>query len=433
MLATASQVVTRPSFARASRARDRRRVHVVSISAASSSSASPPGAPAGDDAAPTAPNTPFVSPEAAMRGDVAREWISDVYDAIDYERVMAEADALAADAGISNDDEDAELMYGEFDAGFFVALIESLEPELRALEEGDVDGGAVVNGSFVDIGSGRGQIAVLASVLRTWQRCVGLEYLPVLHAIADQVALTLPDDGVLDDARVACLPNALRQSPLTFIRGDMYDDTDLAAALEGATLVFLFSTKIRHAGGFRGGLVVGRRFGRVGEKRGDAVGIFAAAAAPSRGGDGGHRQQQVTGSGRVRTRARRGRAGCRANRGERRVRVARRAGGVRRVKDEKDQDSVVTRVVRVFVWVRWVWVCTTPRVGTILASRGTYAEALSDGAGIPSRRKLPSSLLRLSPLLPSRTSLRLSHAPSPPPAFRHPATFPSPSPRHRAT
>ena len=243
MLATASQVVTRPSFARASRARDRRRVHVVSISAASSSSASPPGAPAGDDAAPTAPNTPFVSPEAAMRGDVAREWISDVYDAIDYERVMAEADALAADAGISNDDEDAELMYGEFDAGFFVALIESLEPELRALEEGDVDGGAVVNGSFVDIGSGRGQIAVLASVLRTWQRCVGLEYLPVLHAIADQVALTLPDDGVLDDARVACLPNALRQSPLTFIRGDMYDDTDLAAALEGATLVFLFSTK----------------------------------------------------------------------------------------------------------------------------------------------------------------------------------------------
>ena len=113
-----------------------------------------------------------------MRGDVAREWISDVYDAIDYERVMAEADALAADAGISNDDEDAELMYGEFDAGFFVALAESLEPELRALEEGDVDGGAVVNGSFVDIGSGRGQIAVLASVLRTWQRCVGLEVPP---------------------------------------------------------------------------------------------------------------------------------------------------------------------------------------------------------------------------------------------------------------
>lgn len=178
-----------------------------------------------------------------MRGDVAREWISDVYDAIDYERVMAEADALAADAGISNDDEDAELMYGEFDAGFFVALMESLEPELKALEEGDVDGGAVVNGSFVDIGSGRGQIAVLASALRTWQRCVGLEYLPVLHAIADQVALTLPNDDILDDVRVACLPNALKQSPLTFIRGDMYDETDLAAALEGATLVFLFATR----------------------------------------------------------------------------------------------------------------------------------------------------------------------------------------------
>ena len=365
-----------------------------------------------------------------MRGDVAREWISDVYDAIDYERVMAEADALAADAGISNDDEDAELMYGEFDAGFFVALIESLEPELRALEEGDVDGGAVVNGSFVDIGSGRGQIAVLASVLRTWQRCVGLEYLPVLHAIADQVALTLPDDGVLDDARVACLPNALRQSPLTFIRGDMYDDTDLAAALEGATLVFLFSTSSPRRG-FRGGLVVGRRFGRVGEKRGDAVGIFAAAAAPSRGGDGGHRQQQVTGSGRVRTRARRGRAGCRANRGERRVRVARRAGGVRRVKDEKDQDSVVTRVVWYLYgydgcgyaplqeWVRY------SRVGA--HTRRLFRTGRGFRRGENSH---PPFYVSLSTSI--RTSLRLSHAPSPP-AFRHPATFPSPSPRHRAT
>ena len=60
-----------------------------------------------------------------MRGDVAREWISDVYDAIDYERVMAEADALAADAAASPTTTRTPSSCTASSTRVFVALIES--------------------------------------------------------------------------------------------------------------------------------------------------------------------------------------------------------------------------------------------------------------------------------------------------------------------
>ena len=60
----------------------------------------------------------------------------------------AVADALGGDEG--------ERTYGEFDMGFFVALLRSLEDDFALLEgDGDVDGGAVSDGVFVDVGSGR--------------------------------------------------------------------------------------------------------------------------------------------------------------------------------------------------------------------------------------------------------------------------------------
>ena len=199
----------------------------------------------------------FVSDDAARRGDAARAWISCLYDAVDYEAAMEAAAALEAEVGSSLEDqrdEDEELMYGEFDMGFFLALLESLEDRLAAREAKKKKNGG---GAFVDVGSGRGQLAVLAAAARPtgWSRCVGLEYMPILHAIAEQVkggveggvgvaAATMK--GMEEDEReavYAALPKIDDVSPLKFVRGDMYDDGDMGRALDGASLVFMFSTR----------------------------------------------------------------------------------------------------------------------------------------------------------------------------------------------
>jgi hypothetical protein len=196
------------------------------------------------------PAEPFVTAEDVRRGELARAWVSELYDGVDYAAVFAAAeeaavleDAVADALGGA----EGERMYGEFDMGFFVALLRSLEDELALLEYGDVDGGAVGDGVFVDVGSGRGQLACVASVARKWQRCVGLEIDETLHAVAEQVATRSPnEDVVLLDEFIEAFPVASRpmtQSPLSFVCGSMYDRNDLRAALEGATLVFAFATK----------------------------------------------------------------------------------------------------------------------------------------------------------------------------------------------
>ena len=181
-------------------------------------------------------------------GELAREWIADVFENVDYERVMSSADAFEASGEyIKQEDEDEELRYGEFDMGFFVAVVEACEPLLDGLEgDGGDDGDP---GAFVDVGSGRGQIPVLAAALRPWSRCTGLEYMPVLHAIAEQ-APGLRDEfaRAMDESRKQSLRNALgprfdSPAPLTFTRGDMYDPHTLHTATKGAALVFMFSTK----------------------------------------------------------------------------------------------------------------------------------------------------------------------------------------------
>ena len=198
------------------------------------------------------PAEPFVTAEDVRRGELARAWVSELYDGVDYAAVFAAAEEAAvledAVADALGGDE-GERTYGEFDMGFFVALLRSLEDELALLEYGDVDGGAVSDGVFVDVGSGRGQLACVASVARKWQRCVGLEIDETLHAVAEQVATRSPnEDVVLLDEFIEAFPVASRpmtQSPLSFVCGSMYDRNDLRAALENATLVFAFATKFR--------------------------------------------------------------------------------------------------------------------------------------------------------------------------------------------
>jgi hypothetical protein len=97
-----------------------------------------------------------VTPEDVRRGEVARSWVSELYDCVDYAAVFAAAEEAAVrdddDDALADDDHSGERMYGEFDMGFFVALLRVLEPELALLEYGDVDGGAVGDGVFVDVG-----------------------------------------------------------------------------------------------------------------------------------------------------------------------------------------------------------------------------------------------------------------------------------------
>ena len=181
-----------------------------------------------------APAEPFVTAEDVRRGELARAWVSELYDGVDYAAVFAAAEEAAvledAVADALGGDE-GERTYGEFDMGFFVALLRSLEDELALLEYGDVDGGAVSDGVFVDVGSGRGQLACVASVARKWQRCVGLEIDETLHAVAEQVATRSPnEDIVLLDEFIEAFPVASRpmtQSPLSFVCGSMYDRNDL--------------------------------------------------------------------------------------------------------------------------------------------------------------------------------------------------------------
>ena len=168
--------------------------------------------------------------------------------------------------------------------GFFLALLDSLEPELAALEYGDVDGGAVVAGSFVDIGSGRGQIPLVASHGRDRGRDASASSSCPCDTPrgGEQVALSLPNDELLTPERIRCLPSAMRPSPCSFVRGDMYDEGDLAAALEGATLVFLFATKFSSKSVFEaGGGGGGSRYRPTGQPPGRGGGDAAAAARSS--------------------------------------------------------------------------------------------------------------------------------------------------------
>ena len=134
------------------------------------------------------------------KGEVAREWVADVFENVDYELALSSSDAIEASGEyVRREDEDEELRYGEFDMGFFVAVLEACEP-LLAEVEGTMDPSGAP-GAFVDVGSGRGQIPVLAAALRSWSRCAGLEYVPVLHAIAEQAPTCLEKLAASEAAR----------------------------------------------------------------------------------------------------------------------------------------------------------------------------------------------------------------------------------------
>lgn len=92
-----------------------------------------------------------------------------MYDAVDYGAALDAAAHLPSPFGDGAADDEATT-YGEFPFGFLAALLDDLNPPPGA--------------RFLDLGSGRGQVALAASRLRAWRGCGGVELLPELHCIA---------------------------------------------------------------------------------------------------------------------------------------------------------------------------------------------------------------------------------------------------------
>jgi tRNA G46 methylase TrmB len=107
-----------------------------------------------------------ISPDNIQQADSTGTWLADVYDAIDYVEALDRAGKVTVDFDESADD----FIYGEFDMGFFLGLLARLNPTDDAI--------------FADIGSGRGQLVILAALTRKWRRCVGIEIVPILHEMA---------------------------------------------------------------------------------------------------------------------------------------------------------------------------------------------------------------------------------------------------------
>jgi SAM-dependent methyltransferase len=155
-------------------------------------------------------------------------WLEGVYDAVDYGSALDAAAKLPSPFGDGAADDEATT-YGEFPFGFLAALLELLDPPPGA--------------RFLDLGSGRGQVALAASQLRAWRGCGGVELLPELHCIALEarrvVRAQAGDDAVNPSSPAPCA--------LSFKLGDLYSADALAVKAlpngeSSPLVVFVYAT-----------------------------------------------------------------------------------------------------------------------------------------------------------------------------------------------
>ncbi|KAK3233258.1 hypothetical protein CYMTET_56435 [Cymbomonas tetramitiformis] len=148
--------------------------------------------------------------EPASAAEVC-DWLADAYECVDYSAALEKAQNYSEVEDFSSD----EFIYGEFDTGFFLDLLEHLSPSPTA--------------TFADLGSGRGQIVLTAAAVRTWKRCIGVEIVPILHELA------------LGAYEVVCAINPPRAlSECVFLHGRM---EGLLADLAHVDVVFAYATK----------------------------------------------------------------------------------------------------------------------------------------------------------------------------------------------
>jgi hypothetical protein len=149
------------------------------------------------------------------------KWLEEVYDQVDYEAVLLAADAADDDIDDSSD----EFIYGETSLDFFLPVLR------RAL---GASSNQPVQGSFVDLGGGKGQLALAAARAEpdSLSPCVSLELLPELHRIAAAaIAVVTTTDKELGTRVVAQ-------------QGSVYDLGSLELSQIGAAaVVFAYASK----------------------------------------------------------------------------------------------------------------------------------------------------------------------------------------------
>jgi len=152
-----------------------------------------------------------IAKEFSSQAESVGEFLSNIYDNVDY----AQALALADDSTSDFDDTSEQFIYGEFDMPFFLALLARFPSSPSA--------------SFADLGSGRGQLVHLAALTWNWSRCVGVEIMPILHQLACAANQEI------------CNDNEKKLSPCTFLQLNFLEDME---PLIGIDFVFIYATKM---------------------------------------------------------------------------------------------------------------------------------------------------------------------------------------------
>lgn len=151
-------------------------------------------------------------------------WISDLYASIDYEQLLSAEEVVDSDLDDVRDD----FIYGESSMRFFM---DCLETALCAVE-------SPARG-FVDLGGGKGQLALAAARdPRFSGPCVSLELVPELHGMcAAAVNIAAGADPAF--GRVVAK------------RGSIYDLPTLDEVCGPAAVVYAYATKFESGDGVR--------------------------------------------------------------------------------------------------------------------------------------------------------------------------------------
>ena len=164
--------------------------------------------------------------------DEVAKWLDQTFDAINYEEV------LCSDEGPENgdfDDSTDEFIYGESSVRFFLSILD------RALDVHPHQSDEPSGSGFVDLGGGKGQLALAAACVeprRLSGKCVSLELLPELCAIGAGAAAVA----------TAASPSMGR---VAAVEGSMYDVPTLngPCAIRAAAFVYAYATKFSSADG----------------------------------------------------------------------------------------------------------------------------------------------------------------------------------------
>lgn len=168
------------------------------------------------------------------RPEGVETWLSTTYDNIYYEAVLFGDDDAEADEDDLDDASSDEFIYGETGIPFFLQLLDTALLLAQGREIAGQEAGTQSRG-FVDLGGGKGQLALAAALSephRLSGSCRSLELMPELHRIAQAAfAVAANDEAAAGMSRVEA------------IRGSIYDVETLKEACADVAVAFAYASK----------------------------------------------------------------------------------------------------------------------------------------------------------------------------------------------